>query len=252
MSEKLAAAKIVCCGYWVHGGNPAKLAILFVFIILLADYAIAQPQATLKCHPCSVPLNRNLEVTLELVWAGEVDVYDIPQPDLSGLASFEIVERSLSAARKNGHNQLRFDFIMKPSKEGEYDLAGMKANYFEKGKDIPVAVVLPQTVVKVVKPELLSRRVKMGIGLGLGVAAGIMAVLAVVRQKKKFREILLNETKTAGRAREELLTQLRSIRTFRIEGDIGKYLERLCGLAGSDALRGYVERQGNSINWLKM
>ena len=33
-----------------------------------------------------------IPVTLEIVWSGEADVYDIPRPDTSALAEFEILE----------------------------------------------------------------------------------------------------------------------------------------------------------------
>jgi hypothetical protein len=251
MCEKQHLASFFCRGLRPSVHGLAKQAIISFFILLLADHAIAQPQATLTCRPQQVPLNRSLEMTLELVWSGEADVYDIPQPDLSPLKEFEIVERSLAAKRENNKNKLRYGFVLKPLKRGEHDVSEMRVEYFEKGRDIAVAIPLPQTIVTVGKPELLSRRARIGIGAGLGTAAVIMAVLIAVRSKKKSRETQQQQTTSAARLRTDLLAELKAARGYRIEGDTSKYLEKLCTLGESEALRGSFRRRGELYQMLE-
>jgi len=242
MNQKSPLARGFCRGYGLSGYGLAKQAILLSFIILLAGQAAAQPQATISRHPQSVPLNRLLNITLEVVWAGEADVYDIPQPDLSRLTEFEIIDQRLSAMREGDANKLGYDFVVKPLKQGEYDLAAMKIEYFEKGKDVPITIPLPQTVVRVGPRELLSRRAKMGIGLGAALVAVAIAVSVIIRNKKKSEEIKLGKATTNSHTRTGLLTELNATRALRIEGATGEYLEKLSELAALDALQRHIEK----------
>lgn len=210
--------------------------------MFLACRAAAQPQVTLKPRTRAIPLNRTLIVTLELVWAGEADVYDVPQPDLSGLPEFEAVDRQLSAMRRGGENLLRYEFMMKPLKEGEYDLGRMRVEYFEKGRDVPTAIYLPRTPVKVVSPEVLGPRAKTAVVIGMLVAASAAAIALVVRSRRMSREKTLSEFETAMHTRAGLLAKLDDARLFLIEGETGTYLEKLLELADSDALRPHAER----------
>lgn len=242
MSRKPLLRRVFCCGCGRIAKGSAQQIVLIFFILLLAGRAIAQPQARLRHRPHSVPLNRIMEVTLELMWTGEADIYDIPQPNLSGLAGFEIVERNLGASRKGDQNQLRFDYVLRPLKEGNYDLARMKVEYYEKGKDVPVAIPLPRTMVKVIKPEILSQRAKLAIGAGVGIAAVACAGLGIWRKRKEKQKRMKEKAQGAEQRRANLLAQLNSARAFRIEGETGKYLETLCALAESDALQRYTEK----------
>ena len=235
-------ARGFCRGRGLSGYDLATRAILSFFIILLAGQAAAQPQATVSRYPQSVPLNRLLKITLEVVWAGEADVYDIPQPDLSALTDFEVIDRGLSATREGNDNKLRYDFVMKPHKQGEYDLAAMKVKYFEKGKDIPTIIPLSSTVVKVGPRELLSWRAKMGIGLGAALVACVIAISVMIRNRKRAQEDMLDAAKTAEHTRTSLLAELNAARSFRIEGATGEYLEQLSALAALDPLQGHIDK----------
>jgi len=211
-------------------------------IILLAGSSVAQPQATLRPSPKTVPLNRLLRVTLEIVWAGEADVYDVPQPDLSGLPEFAILEQSLSATRKGDKNLMKYEFVMKPLKEGEYDLDRIVVKYYEKGVDIPTAIPLPQTLIRVVPRELAPRGVISGIVIGVLAAAAGLAVFFATHKKKSMRQERSDATQAASRRRESLLAELSGAAPLRIEGEMGAYMEKLLALADSDELRPHVDR----------
>ena len=124
----------------------------------------------------------------------------------------------------------------------EYDLARIRVQYFEKGRDVPTAIPLPRTVVRVGSSELVSRTAKMAIGIGVAIAAGAIALLLLIRSKQTSRERKLDESKQFEHAREDSSARLSSLRSLRIEGDIGSYLERLCTLAESDTLRPHTEK----------
>ncbi len=224
------------------GLRRARKIALTVVILFLACRASAQPQATLKPRTKALPLNRTLTVTLELVWAGEADVYDVPQPDLSGLPEFETVDRQLSAMRRGDENLLRYEFVMKPLKEGEFDLSRMRVEYFEKGRDVPTAIYLPRTPVKVVSPEALGPRAKTAVGIGMVAAACAFVIALVTRSRRMSREKRLSELETAVQTRACLLARLDDARPLLIEGKIGTYLEKLLNLVDSDALRPHAEK----------
>ena len=209
-------------------------------IILAPAFSAAQPQATLKVKPQTVPLNRELCVTLELAWAGEADVYDIPPPDISPLAAFEALERSLSTAREDGQNLLRHEFVMKPLVEGEHDLGRMIVTYYEKGVDIPTTIPLSRTMVKVVPRELVPRGVINGIIIGLLSAAVGLAVFFATQRKKSLRRERIDSAMDSKRRREELSADLSNALILRMEGDMGAYLEKLCALTDSDELRAHA------------
>jgi len=232
----------LCRGRGSSGWRPAGAAAFVFLIILLAGYSVAQPQATFRPSPKTVPLNRLLRVTLEIVWAGEADVYDIPQPDLSGLPEFAILERSLSATRKGDENLMKYEFVMKPLKEGEYDLDRMVVKYYEKGVDIPTDVVLPQTIVRVLPGEIVPRKAKIALSVGALVAAAALAGFLAVRAKKSARKSKADASEAGGRKRESLLAELSGAASLRIEGEMGAYMEKLFALADSDELRPHVDR----------
>jgi hypothetical protein len=224
------------------GYGLTKWVVLIFFVIFLSGHAIAQPQATLKNLPQSVPLNRLMNITLELTWSGEADLYDIPQPDFSELMEFDVVERSLHATRQGGENGLRYDFVLKPLKRGKYDISRLRVECFEKGQDIPIAISLPQTVVEVGAPELIPRRIKITAGLGTIVAAGAIAFLLVFRKRKRTLEMIKCEARTGEQTRMDLLAELNAARALRIEGEMGSFLGRLMELAESDTLREHAEK----------
>lgn len=224
------------------GLRQTRTIALAVFILFLACRAAAQPQATLTPRSKAIPLNRTLILTLELVWAGEADVYDVPQPDLSGLPEFETVDRRLSAMRRGGENLLRYEFTMKPLKVGEYDLDRMRVEYFEKGRDVPTAVHLPRTPVKVVAPEMLGPRAKTAIGASVLVAVCGVVIAMVARSRRMSREKTLSQLETDMQTRVALLAELDDARLLLIEGETGAYLEKLLELADSDPLRLHAER----------
>ncbi len=196
----------------------------------------------LRPSPKTVPLNRLLRVTLEIVWAGEADVYDIPQPNLSGLPEFAILERSLSATRKGDENLMKYEFVMKPLKEGEYDLDRMVVKYYEKGVDIPTDVVLPQTIVRVLPEEIVPRKAKIALSVGALVTAAALAGFLAVRAKKSAQKRKADASEAGGRKRESLLAELSGAAPLRVEGEMGAYMEKLLVLADSDELRPYIDR----------
>ena len=158
MVRKITPGQNCCPGRLRVGYRQAGIIVLFISILTIAGQSFAQPQASVKPDSQAVPINRNLHVALTLMWIGEVDVYDIPQPDLSGLSGFEPVQTELFATRRESENNLRYEIVLKPLEEGEYDLGRMRVEYYEKGKDIPTSVPLPPTTVKVVSRELLGAR----------------------------------------------------------------------------------------------
>jgi hypothetical protein len=209
-----------------------KLAI--ILLLILSGSSAAQPQAAIDASPRAVPINRQLRLTLELTWTGEADAYDVPPPDLSALTEFEVVERSLSTEHGNGANALTHVFILQPLKQGEFDVGRIQALYFEKDKDVPRRIPLPRTEVKVLPPELLPLRAKVGVGALVVVAIG--AALAFSRKKKRGR---LGSSPTAL-ARDELSAKLGKAASLRVEGEFGAYMEELCEMAESEELRPHV------------
>ena len=179
---------------------------------------------------------------MELVWAGEADVYDIPQPDTSVLPEFQVTSRKIYATRNRDENLLQYEFAMKPLKEGEYDLGRMQVKYYEKGKDIPTPISLPQTTVKVLPAELLSPRARAGIGAGAVVAIAAVATVLVVRSRKASERKKTTESETLSHARASLIAKLDGSRPLLLDGKTGEYLERLCDIAESDELRPHMEK----------
>jgi hypothetical protein len=224
------------------GSAPAGKVAIILLLFLFSGPVAAQPQAKITPNPQSVPLSRSINVTLELTWAGEADVYDIPQPDVSALKEFQILERSLSTERRGDENVLRHKLVMQPLEEGEYDLGRMSVQYFEKDKDVPVSLPLPETLVEVTPREIIPRGIRNGIIIGLlGAGVGIGISLAAQR-KKRLRQKKLGSALAADRMREEFSTKLADAVTLRIEGDLGAYLEGLCALADSAELRPHIEK----------
>jgi hypothetical protein len=227
----------------VHPGcGGVKVGLLlkkFAFIIFLffASQSDAQPQATLKPHEQTAPLNRELRVTLELVWKGEADLYDVPQPDLSELEGLEVVARNLSAERSGNENRLRYEFMLKPLREGELDLGQMRANYYEKGEDAPVLISLPRTPVIITGPELLGRTAKAAIGLGLAmITAGVVGI-RIFRSRKASIAKKRQDSDAAEATRSNLLARVERARSLLIEGNPAAYFETLCEIASSEPLR---------------
>ncbi len=228
------------------GCASAGAAVIILSIILLAGPSAAQPRATIRPHPQTLPLNRHLRITLDLVWSGEADVYDVPLPDLSGLEEFEILEQSLSASRGGEENRLRYEFTMKPKKEGEYDFGKAIVKYYEKGVDVPTAIVLPRTIVKVAPRETIPLSAKIALGVsvvvGAGALAGFLALRAALRAGRDVRNKEIDASAAAGRRRESLLAELAGAAPLRIEGEMGAYLEKLCALAESHDLWPHAAR----------
>ncbi|UCD56609.1 MAG: hypothetical protein JSV16_12360 [Candidatus Hydrogenedentota bacterium] len=241
MARKIAPSKSSRGDYSRVGYRGTGKIFLIAFSFFLAGKSIAQPRATLKPHPQAVPLNRDLRLVLELVWAGEADLYDIPQPDLSVLSQFQVVERKLSAERRGDENRLRHQLVMRPLKEGEYDFGQIRVEYFEKGKDIPTLIPLDRTFVRVVPPELVGQRTKVAIGAGAVIAAAVAAILLALRFRGSARSRKLSESETTRHTRDNLLAELNAARSSLIEGEIGTYLVKLCELADSDMLRPHGE-----------
>lgn len=231
------------CGHAYAGPRQAKsVAFIILFILSLASRSAAEPQAALKPHSPKVPLNRELRVTLELAWAGEADVYDIPQPDTSVLPEFRVINRKIFATRNGDENRLQYEFTMKPLKEGEYDLGRMQVKYYEKDKDIPTPISLPHTMVKVLPAELLSTRAKAGIGACAVGAIAVVAMVLFVRSRKVAEKKKMTESETLSHARANLLVKLDGARPLLLEGKTGEYLDILCGIAESVELRPHIEK----------
>jgi hypothetical protein len=224
------------------GLRAAIILLLFLLVFTPSAPTIAQPVATLKPRPESVPLNRSVHVTLELAWTGEADVYDIPQPDTSALSEFQIVERSLSAERRGEENVVTHELVMQPLKEGEYDLGQIRVLYFEKGKDTPTLIPLPRTIVKVTPREIIPRGVLTGIMAGiLSAAVGIGLYLAS-RKKKRLALEQEDSAQTSDKKREKFLQELSAAAMMRIEGETGDYLKKLSALADSAELGPHIEK----------
>ena len=218
-----------------------KAAIILIFI--LSGSSTAQPRATIRPNPQTVPLNQQLHITLELAWTGEGDAYDIPQPDASALEEFRVVERSLAAERKDGKNVLKHEILLQPMKEGEYDVGRIRVEYFEKKKDVPMRISLPQTMVKVVPPQLIPGGARTAAGVGaLVVTAGVAASIIFLRRTKGRRRQSNDAIPAAQRRRDELLSVLDGAVSLRIEGETGAYMDRLCALAGSEELEPHIDK----------
>jgi hypothetical protein len=217
-------------------------AIVFLFSLALAREGFPQPQARIILHPQKVHLNRLAHVTLELLWTGEADLYDIPGPDLSALADFEVTEQSISAVRRGNENFLTYEFTLKPKKEGKYDLGRIKLNYFEKGKDVPVAVALPGASVTVLPPELLSFGAKAGIGAGAAIAFGAMIGFFLLQGRKKIRTQEKRQSEEALQTRSGMQEEFERAKRLLIEGETGRYLDDLRRLMESDALRPHAQK----------
>ena len=218
------------------------LFVLFLNSAVLAGEGYSQPQARIVPYPEKVHLNRLLQVTLELVWSGEVDVYDIPGPDFSALPEFELQEQSLSASRRGEENFLTYRFVLKPLKEGSFDLGEMKVHYFEKGKDQPITAELPQCLVAVLPPEKVGGGAKAGIAAGATAAVGGFAFFLMMRTRKKAKEQAAKSSREAMRVRGDLLTELESAKRLLLEGETGSYMKELCRLLESDALQPFAQK----------
>jgi hypothetical protein len=211
-------------------------AIAIILLFILSGASQAQPRATIQPSPQAVPLNQQLNITLELVWTGEVDAYDIPQPDASMLAEFRVVGRSLSAERRDGENVLRHDILLQPLKEGEYDVSRIRVGYFEKEKDVPMRISLPQTMVTVLPPKLIPNSIWVAAGVSAFAAAAVTAVMIV---RGKIRKNNGPVSAVSGR-RDELLLELNDAVALRIEGEIGAYMDKLCALANAKELEPHI------------
>ena len=210
-----------------------KVAIILLFI--LSGSSAAQPRATIRPDSRAVPLNRQLRVTLELTWTGDADAYDVPQPDVSALAGFEIAERGLSAERKNETSVLRYEFILQPLKHGEYDLGRIRVKYFEKGGDTPTIIPLPRTPIEVLPRELLPPRARIAVVIGAVAVLGVAITIIVRGRRGKSGAVSASDTR-----RDELSTQLKGARSLRIEGEFGEYMQALSRLARSKQLAPHV------------
>jgi len=213
----------------------AGLLFLLVHLVFSADVH-AQPRAQIEFRPQNVPLNRLLHVTLELAWAGEADLYDIPRPDLSAITAFELVEQSVSASRRGKENILTFEMALKPLEEGMHDLGQMTLEYYEKGKDIATPVDVPAAVVTVQPRQLFSPATK-GIAAGAVFAACLSAFYLTTRMRNKAKQQMEPEPDDLAGVRASFLAKIDAARQSLIEGETGRYLEELCRMLESDALR---------------
>ncbi len=229
-------------GFEHFGSAQAGKAAIILLLFLFSGPAVAQPQATITPCPESVPLNRHIHVTLELSWTGEADVYDIPQPDVSALEEFQIVERSLSTERRGDENILRHEFTLQPLEEGEYYIGRMNVQYFEKDKDVPVSLPLPQALVEVTPREILPRGIRNGIIVGLLCAGTAIGIGMAAQRRKKLQQEEVASALAADKKRDEFSAKLADAVSLRIEGDLGAYLENLCALADSAELKPHVGR----------
>lgn len=215
---------------------------VFLYIFLAAADITAQPEARLALDPQEVHLNRLLHLNLELAWEGEADVYDIPRPDLSAIPDFKIVGQSISATRKGDKNMLNYHLVLKPLKEGTYDLNRMKVTYYEKGKDIPTAIDLPSAIIQVRPPQALGYTAEAGIAAGLSLALCTAAGYIVIRSKKKAQRGRAAEIAANDRTRARIVAEIEGTRRLLLEGETGRYLEALCGILESEALRAHAEK----------
>jgi hypothetical protein len=220
------------------------LFVLFLNSAVLTGKGYSQPQAHIVPHPEKVHLNELLQVTLELVWSGEVDMYDIPGPDLSGLPEFKLQEQSLSASRRGEENVLTYQFTLKPLKEGSFDLGTMNVRYFEKGKDVPVTAELPQCLVTVQPPERFGAGAKAGIAVGATFVAGGLVFFLMMRTRTRTKEKAVKSSDEAMHVRADLLAELESAKRLLLEGETGRYVEELCRLLESDPLRPFAQKAG--------
>ena len=240
--NRLGKREISRRGFERIGSVPAGKAAIILLLFLFSGPVAAQPQATITPCPESVPLNRHIYVTLELSWTGEADVYDIPQPDVSALEEFQVLEQSLSTERRGDENVLRHKFVMQPLEEGEYDIGRMSVQYFEKDKDVPVSLSLPQALVEVTPREILPRGIRNGIIVGLLCAGTAIGIGMAAQRRKKLQQEEVGSALAADKKRDEFSAKLADAVSLRIEGDLGAYLENLCTLADSAELKPHVDR----------
>ena len=236
MRSRRAVGKRVCRGRAGYG-LAKEIAIIIPFILLFAGQSAAAPEAKLETHSRTVPRNGQLRVALELVWAGEADLYDIPRPDLSGIPDFDVLEIEISTERRGGENRLHYSLALEPMKEGEYDLGQMKVEYFEKGQDVATAIELPETIIKVTGPALIGRRGKLAVAVGAALMACAAAAGYLLRSRERTRKASRDDLAAKRHTREGLLAELNAARRFRIEGETGTYLDTLCMLADSEKLK---------------
>jgi hypothetical protein len=236
MRSRRAVGKRVCRGRAGYG-LAKEIAIIIPFILLFAGQSAAEPQAKLEPHSRTVPRNGQLRVALELVWAGEADLYDIPRPDLSGIPDFDVLEIKISTERRGDENRLRYSLALEPMKEGEYDLGQMKVTYFEKGQDVATTIELPETIIKVTGPALIGRKGKLAVAVGAILLACAAGVGYILRSRERTREASRDDLAAKRHTREGLLAELDAARRFRIEGETGIYLDKLCMLSDSEKLR---------------
>jgi hypothetical protein len=224
MVGKITPGQNCCPGRVRVGYGQAGIIAFLLFILTGAGQSFAQPRASLKPSSQVVPLNRSVHVALTLTWVGEADVYDIPQPDLSGLPKFKLVEMELSATRRGNENHLRYELVMESLEEGEYDLDRMRVEYYEKGKDVPTSVPLHRATVRVISPELLGGRVKLAIAGGVVLAVVAVAAILIIRYRKKSFRRGLDKSDIAEQVRGGLLAELTAARSLLIETPV------CCGL----------------------
>jgi hypothetical protein len=249
MRPKRAVNKTLCRGRAGYG-LAKEIAIIVPIILLFAGPSAAAPQAKLEAQSRTAPRNGRLHVALELVWAGEADLYDIPRPDLSGIPDFDVLAIEISTERRGGENRLRYSLTLEPIKEGEYDLGQMKVEYFEKGQDVATAIELPQTIIKVTGPALIGRKGKLAVAVGALLMACAAGVGYILRSRERTREASRDDLAAKRHTREGLLAELDAARRFRIEGETGTYLDTLCMLAGSEKLKPHT-RNTEELNELK-
>ncbi len=249
MRPKRAVSKTLCRGCAGYG-LAKEIAIIIPFILLFAGQSAAEPQAKLEAHSPTVPRNGRLRVALELVWAGEADLYDIPRPDLSDIPDFDVLEIEIFTERRGDENRLRYSLALEPMKEGEYDLGQMKVEYFEKGQDVATAIELPQTIIKVTGPALIGRKGKLAVAVGAVLIACAAAAGSILRSRERTRKTSRDDLAAKRHTREGLLAELDAARRFRIEGETGTYLDTLCMLAASESLKPHT-RNTEELNELK-
>lgn len=219
-------------------GLAGATAIILLFI--LSGSSQAQPRATIRPSSTAVPLNEQLHIALEVEWTGDVDAYDIPQPDVSMLSEFRVVRSSLSAERKNGRNVLKHDIVLQPLKEGEYDMGRIRLEYFEKNRDVPVQIPLPKTMVTVVPPRLIPDKAVTAAAVGALIVAVVGVTIILVRRDGTRKRKRSGAAPEARRTRDELLAELNEAISLRIAGETGAYLDGLYALAGAPEVEPHI------------
>ncbi len=224
------------------GRTLAFFLVNFLFPLLYATLSAAQPQARVELHPQKVHVGALLHVTLETLWSGEADVYDIPRPDLASLPDFEIVGQSLSAAKRGKENALTYSFDLKPKKEGAYDLNQMAVHYYEKGKDVPTAISIPSAVVQVLPPERITATTEVALLSATLLVGGGSLALVFSRRKRRGQKRLLEKRQGDSLTRARLHEEIDAGRRLLIEGETGAYIESLCRILESEQVQPHGQK----------